>query len=172
MSEKSITLTPSHKSLFWWYLLGIILIPLFGVGIYLIYRFYSSNNAISYRITDHSITVRDSNVEQKMDLANIQKVEVSQKWIDKKFGLGLVTIRSDSNAIDMIGMENPQNLADTIMSAAKAERKRLADLNTNKSEPMKQSKPGRDDRIDYLTGLWQQGLISEEDYEKERKHFE
>ena len=152
--------------------MGIILIPLFGVGIYLIYRFYSSHNAISYRITDQSITAVDSNVEQKMDLANIQDVEISQKWIDRKFGLGLVTLRSDSNSIDLIGMENPQKLADTIMSAAKAERKRLADLKTQKSEPVKQSKPGRDDRIDYLTGLWQQGLISEEDYEKERKHFE
>ena len=172
MTEKSITLTPSHKSLFWWYLLGIILIPLFGVGIYLIYRFYSSHNAISYRITDQSITARGSNIEQKMDLANIQKVEVFQKWIDKKFGLGLVTIRSDSNTIDLVGMENPQKLADMIMCAAKAERKRLADLNSPKAEPVKHSKPGRDDRIDYLTGLWQQGLISEEDYKKERKHFE
>lgn len=172
MSEKSITLKPSHKSLFWWYMLGFILIPLFGVGIYLIYRFYSSHKAISYRITDQSITARDSKVEQKMDLVNIQKVEVSQKWIDKKFGLGLVTIRSDSKAIDMIGMENPQNLADMVMSAAKAERKRLADLNTKKPEPVKHSKPGQDDRIDYLTGLWQQGLISEEDYKKERQHFE
>ncbi len=171
MTEKSITLTPSHKSLFWWYLLGIFLIPLFGVGIYLIYRFYSAHNAISYRITDHSITAKDSKFEQKMDLVNIQNVDISQKWIDKKFGLGLVTIRSDSNSIDLLGMENPENLANTIMSAAKAERKRLAELN-KKSEPATPSKPGRDDRIDYLTGLWQQGLISEEDYEKERKHFE
>ncbi len=106
-----------------------------------------------------------------MDLANIQEVEVHQKWIDKKFGLGLVTIRSDSNSIDLIAMENPQNLADTIMSAAKAERKRLADLET-KTDPVIPSKPGRDNKMDYLTGLWQQGLISEEDYEKERKHFE
>jgi hypothetical protein len=28
------------------------------------------------------------------------------------------------------------------------------------------------DKINYLTGLWQQGLISEEDYKKECKHFE
>lgn len=171
MSDKSITLTPSHKSLFWWYLLGFILIPLFGVGLYLIYRFYSSHNSIVYTITDHAITAKDSKIEQKMDLVNIQDVDVTQKWIDKKFGIGMVTIHSNSRTVDLIGLENPQKLADMILSAAKAERKRISELKTRtaREEP---SAPGRDDRMDYLTGLWQQGLISEEDYEKERKHFE
>jgi hypothetical protein len=28
------------------------------------------------------------------------------------------------------------------------------------------------ERMDYLTGLWQQGLVSDDDFEKEKKHFE
>lgn len=171
MSDKSITLTPSHKSLFWWYLLGIVLIPLFGVGIYLIYRFYKTHASIEYTITDRSITARDSKVEEKVDLINIEKVDVEQKWIDEKFDVGDLEIKTESRTIRVTGMEAPSRLAGMIYTAAEAERKRISELQ-KKNETRHFSPPARNDRIDYLTGLWQQGLISEEDFLREKKHFE
>ena len=170
--NKSITLTPSHKSLFWWYLLGIILIPLFGAGLYLIWRFYKAHNSISYTIKDQSITVSDSKFEQNVDLVNIKNVSVYQRWIEKKFNIGNLSIDTESSSVEMIGIENPHRLAKMIQSAAETERKRLEELQKKRPEKKEPSKPGRDDRMDYLTGLWQQDLISEEDFERERKHFE
>lgn len=173
MSEKkSITLTPSHKSLFWWYVLGILLTPLFGVGFYLIWRLYTNHNSISYIITDQTITSSDSRIEQNIDLLTIKSVSVYQKWIGKKFEVGTLTIHTETATMDLIGIEKPHRLAEMIKAAAEAERKRIEAIQKKKPEKPEPSKPGRDDRMDYLTGLWQQGLISNEDFEKERKHFE
>jgi len=48
-------------------------------------------------------------------------------------------------------------------------------LNNNKKpkkkEPIKNPSI-QTGKMDYLTGLWQQGLLSDEDYHNERKHFE
>ncbi|WP_069133105.1 YdbT family protein [Rhodohalobacter halophilus] len=171
---KSISLKPSHKSLFWWYLLGVLLIPLFGAGLYLIWRFYSAHSSITYIVKDKTITFSDSKVEQNVDIINIDRVDVKQRWIDQKFDIGnlYVITDTDSASIEMLGIEQPHRLAQMIESAAETERKRIAELKKKKPQKKEISKPGRDDRMDYLTGLWQQGLISEEDFERERKHFE
>lgn len=171
MTDKKIILTPSHKSFFWWYLLGIVLVPVFGLGIYIIYRYYRIQQSIKYIITDQSITARDSSVEEKIDLANVENVHVDRRWIDKKLGLGDLEIEAGSRAVRIIGMNSPSRLAEMILSAAAAERKRISDLQKKRAGD-EISPPERDDRVDYLTGLWQQGLISEEDFLREKKHFE
>jgi len=171
MAKKQITLQPDQKHFFWWFLTGIILIPLFGIGIYIIYRKNRELSAIQYRITDHSITVTDASFSQKVDLANITDLSVQQRWIDKKFNLGSLTIHTDSRSVTMLGMKNPQNLTEMILQAAEAERLRIEKLNQIKQKS-KTNKPVSTDKLDYLTGLWQQGLITNEDFEKEKKHFE
>jgi hypothetical protein len=169
--SRTITLKPSHKSLFWWYMLGIVLIPLFGVGIYLIYRFYRAHNSVEYVVTDRSIRAEDSRVSETVDLANIRRADVRQRKIDEWFGIGDVILKTESRTVTLLGVETPKRLSEMILQAAEAERKRIADLN-KKPEPKVESIPGRTDRIDYLTGLWQQGLLSDEDFREEKKHFE
>lgn len=169
--SRTITLKPSHKSLFWWYMLGILLIPLFGVGIYLIYRFYSAHNTIEYVVTDRSIRAEDSRVSETVDLANIRRADVRQRKIDEWFGIGDVILKTESRTVTLLGVETPKRLSEMILQAAEAERKRIADLN-KKPERKVENAPGRTDRIDYLTGLWQQGLLSDEDFREEKKHFE
>jgi hypothetical protein len=58
-----------------------------------------------------------------------------------------------------------------ILKAAEAERYRVEQQAKNKRE-QPQTSPGSLDKLDYLTGLWQQGLLSNEDFKREKKHFE
>ncbi len=172
MSEKIITLTPSHKSQFWWYLAGFILIPLFGAGLYLIYRVYKNHNAIIYTVSDRQITAEDLKFSENIDLANINDVDVEQRWIDKNFGIGNLILKTEKRSLKLIGLESPEELSKMIMQAAEAERIRIKKLEAQKQRSKEETKPGSLDKMDYLTGLWQQGLISNEDFEKEKKHFE
>jgi hypothetical protein len=169
--EKQIILTPSHKALFWWYVLGLLLIPVFGMGIYLIYRFYSIQKSIEYRITDRQITIRDSKTSENIDLAAITDTGVSLNRTGKWFGIGDVVIKTRARTATIAAQENPERLASLIIRAAEAERKRLS-AKPVKPDMEKAPKPGTLDKLDYLTGLWQQGLLSDEDYQKEKKHFE
>ena len=57
-----------------------------------------------------------------------------------------------------------------IKLAVEAEQKRITAEQVVKPREVK-SDPGTIDRVDYLMGLWQQGLISNEDYQEERKKF-
>jgi hypothetical protein len=171
MSQKSIQLYPEPKYNFWWYVAGVLLIPVFGIGIYILFKKKKEMGAIRYEITNQSITAIDSRYSETADLINIHSIDLSKRWIDEKFGIGTLLVRTESRTIKMIGMNNPEQLADTILQAAEAERIRQKKMTKKKAAPP-ESKPGTKTRMDYLTGLWQQGLISEEDFEKERKHFE
>jgi uncharacterized membrane protein YdbT with pleckstrin-like domain len=169
--QKKIVLKPSHLSLFWWYLLAVLMIPAFGLGIILAWRFYSTHKSIGYEITDRTITSRDSRTTAAIDIANIKNINVSRRWIDKKFGIGDLHIQTGERTIMLLGMEQPEQLSNMILQAAEAERKRIESLNIKPKKEVKNENMSLD-KLDYLTGLWQQGLLSDEDYRKEKRHFE
>lgn len=171
MSEKKIVLKPSRKSLFWWYVLGVLLIPLLGVGFYLIYRTHKTYSFVRYTITDHKIQAVDAVYTENVDIVNIRDVEIRTRWIDKYFGIGNLILKTDEKSVELLGMENPEKLSGMILHAADAERKRMETTRKKKPET-EHAAPGTLDKLDYLTGLWQQGLLSDEDFKKEKKHFE
>jgi hypothetical protein len=165
-SERSITLTPSWKAFFWQYVLGIILAPVL-IGLFILWRTHKTRSGIEYKITDRKITVIDGHISQNIDLGDIRKATPGEL----SFGVGSVTLKTSGRSIDLIGLKHPQQIAHSIEKAVEAELKRL--------EAEKQAKPretdyepGTMDRLDYLTGLWQQGLISDEDFDTEKQKFE
>ena len=170
--SKSIELKPDWKRWFWGYFFGILLIPFLGIGVVVLYIVHSRRINTSYLVTDRQIEQRDKKVSQKIDLANIKTLDVEQNWFDRKFGIGDIKLSTETRSITLLGQPDPERLSDMISSAISAERKRIEDLNrkeeTTEEEP---HSPGTLDKLDYLTGLWQQGLLSDEDYKKEKKHF-
>jgi membrane protein YdbS with pleckstrin-like domain len=171
--SKSIELKPDWKRWFWGYFFGVVLIPFFGLGIAVLWIVHTRRKQINYLVTDQQIEEQNRKLSQKIDLANIKTLDVEQNWFDKKFGIGDIKLSTETRSITLLGQENPDKLSDMISSAIRAERKRIEDLNQTKKEPEQDPpSPGSLDRIDYLTGLWQQGLLSDEDYQKEKKHFE
>ncbi|SMO32695.1 hypothetical protein [Gracilimonas mengyeensis] len=165
-NQKSITLEPSWKAFFWNYFFGVILIPIV-IGIYILFRTRKKQKGISYTITNRKITVLEGNYSQNIDLADIRQAVPGEL----RFGVGPITLKTQGREIELIGLENPKGIAASIEKAVEAELKRIESEKQAKPRET-EYEPGSMDRLDYLTGLWQQGLMSEEDYEKERQKFE
>lgn len=169
-NERKIVLKPDWRSYFWHYLTGVLLLPLFGAGIIILWLTHRKRTSITFEIHDQFIRKRSDGDPFELNLIHIEDISVNQTWIEKRFHIGTVRLAANVSVLELTGMEKPWNLADMIGSAVKSEKKRLYDLKRNRvREP--DHTPGTLDKMDYLTGLWQQGLISNEDYEKEKNHF-
>ena len=170
MTEKSIQIEPRKSFHFWWYVVGILLTPLL-IGIYILYKKNRELSNTHYKITDQTIILVNPTYTEAVDIINIHDVKVHQRWIDKKFNIGTLRLVTHTKQVELAGIENPANLADMILQAAEMERARIRELERKDPAP-KEMSPGTLDKLDYLTGLWQQGLISNDDFEREKKHFE
>ncbi|MTI88814.1 MAG: hypothetical protein FH748_12675 [Balneolaceae bacterium] len=165
-ADKSITLSPSWKAFFWGYTLGILLTPLL-VGIFILWRTITKHRSYSYIITDRDITVINASFTHKIDLANIRQTKIQ----NQSFGVGTLVLKTQARKIEMPGIDSPEQLQQAIDKAIVAELKRLeAEKKLQPQQPSYDA--GSMDRLDYLTGLWQQGLLSDEDYRDEKEHFE
>lgn len=165
-TERSVTLSPSWKAFFWRYFFGILLSPIL-IGLFILWQTRKKQSGISYKIANRKITVIEGNYSQNIDLADIRKAVPGEL----KFGVGSITIKTRGREIDLIGIEQPKAIAASIEKAVEAELKRLETKKQSKPREVNYD-PGSMDRLDYLTGLWQQGLVSDEDFEEERKKFQ
>ena len=171
MEKKQVQLNPEKSHYFWQYVWGIILIPLFGIGLYLLYRIQKKRESIVYIVTDDTITKKTGSYSENIDLINITNITVKQSKFNERFDIGNLRIHTSTRSLKLEGLKNPYGVSNLILKAAEAERARIAEAKKLKPEEP-QTPPGTLDRLDYLTGLWQQGLLSDEDYLEEKKHFE
>lgn len=170
-NTQSYSLTPSWKQFFIGYVLSVLTAPLLGIGLIVFYYVRKKHRQISYRITNTQITRIDEKYEHNVDLIDIELVELQKTWLQQHLGIGTLILHTSASHMKMDGIEEPEKLKKLLEQAIESERKRLeAQQKTKAREP--QYQPGSIDKIEYLTGLWQQGLLSDEDFEKERKHFE
>lgn len=174
-SNKFIELVPGWRSYFWYYLGAAILVPLI-IGIVLFWLIHRHRHRIVYRIYDSRIVRRGNDkIEPAMiDLLDIGEVRIQQTWIEKRFDSGtvvLVNAGGSGDSLHLLGMYRPGDLQKMIRQSIERER-RLQKSREEKVQPKEDPASLSLDNMDYLTGLWQQGLISNEDFEKERKHFE
>lgn len=170
-SEKSTFLEPSWKQYFLFWLFSLLTIPLFGIGFIGLYITYKRQNRVRYEATDRRISSIDDKYRRNIDLVNIASIHVEQSWLQQKLGIGDLVLETSAVEMVLAGMDNPHRLKEILEQAVESEKQRHRQKEQNKARRPKYD-PGSMDRMDYLTGLWQQGLISNEDYEKERKHFE
>jgi len=169
--NKTISLSPSWKNHILGYTISILLVPVFGIGLLSLYWIRKQQQKHAYEFSDTQITSRDDKYQRNIDLANIDRAELHQSWLQKKMGVGNITLHTSATTMTLLGMENPSNIKQVLEKAIYAEKERQKQkAKTKPKEP--EHNPGSMDKMDYLTGLWQQGLVSDEDYQKERKHFE
>ncbi|MDR8390825.1 PH domain-containing protein [Aliifodinibius sp. S!AR15-10] len=170
-AEKKITLSPSWKQYFIRYLLSVLAVPLFGIGLVALYFVRRKQTSSHYIITDTQISSVDSRYHRNLDLVNIEEVTVQQSWINKKLGVGTIVLKTSAVSMELIGMERPHQLKETIQKAVAIQKKQQEKKRVRKT-PDPKYKPGSMEKMDYLTGLWQQGLLSDEDFKNEKKNFE
>lgn len=169
-SDKSITLSPSWKNYFWVYLLGALLAPLL-IGIVLLWFINKKRKRITFIITDHTISRLDKEEKKSLDLVHILNTSYSQNKLQKLFSIGDIKLQANVTELVLEGIEHPSSLLENIDTAIAFQKERLKA--NKKIKPRKATHdPGILEKLDYLTGLWQQGLISDEDYDTERKKFE
>jgi hypothetical protein len=171
MNNKQTLLQPKLSTHFWWYLLGVLSIPLLGAGFIIIYIKSKELRSTAYKISDRYIEVVTPNITEKTDLANITRADVNQRWIDKRFSMGTIHLHTKSKTTELKGINNPHRIAEIILRAAEAERIRINEMQKTRPERKEPASAGSIDRLDYLTGLWQQGLITNEEFETERKNL-
>lgn len=168
-SNKTKQLKPSWKFYFWCYFFGVLTVPLL-LGIVLLAKAIRKKNRYRYIIEDETITAEDGDYSQKFDLVNVEDVQVEQTWIQQKLGVGLVRISKEGSEMELFGIENPHSFKEMIL-AVSSNLKAMQQKKPETKEPVE--KPSiQTDKMDYLTGLWQQGLLTDEDYKTEKKHFE
>ncbi len=169
--QKKITLKPSWKQYFTGYVLSVLTIPLFGVGLLALYFVREKHTSVDYTVTDTQISSTDAKYHRNIDLVNVEEVTVQQSWLQEKLNIGTIVLKTSAVSMELAGMEQPVQLKETIQQAVAVQKEQHKKQDVRK-HPAPKYKPGSMEKMDYLTGLWQQGLLSEEDYKDEKKNFE
>lgn len=168
-SNKTITLTPSWKNYFWGYFFGFLLLPVL-VGIIILWSTNKRRKNLRFEISDNSIAVIQGSDKQELSLVDILSTSVEQSKLQSLFNIGDIHLQANVSEMVLTGIKDPSILLDKIDTAIAYQKEQLkASKKVKPREPSHD--PGTLDKMDYLTGLWQQGLISDEDYDKERKNF-
>lgn len=145
-----LTLSPAH--FFWYYLFGILLIPV-GLGLLLIWGALRRQKSLNYIITDHDITFEEGLYSQTLKLADIRSTKAHQNKTQQWFGIGNLLLKAHGSSVTLEGVKNPGELKEKIDLAVEYERKR-AEASRRAQPKREHPKPGIMDRMDTLTGLW------------------
>lgn len=170
-SEQIITLKPSWKQFFTAYVLSVLAIPLFGLGLVALYFVRRKHNRLRYKISDSRITRIDEKYEHNIDVVDIENLEIQKSWLDQKLHIGTLVLHTSASKMKLEGLDDPQKFKNILAQAVESEKEQQKQRDQIKEKETKYQ-PGNMERIDYLTGLWQQGLLSDEDYKSERKDLE
>ncbi|HYW34678.1 MAG TPA: PH domain-containing protein [Balneolaceae bacterium] len=169
--EERFILRPSWKYFFFSYIFSSLAILLAGVGIVFLYYLRKKHKAIRYFITNSRITAIDEKYKHNVDLTDIGDIELKQTWLQKKLGIGTLLLHTSASNMEIAGIKNPEKYKRILEQAIRSQQKQESQHREVKSnEPSYH--PGTMEKIDYLTGLWQQGLISDSEFKKERKRYE
>ncbi len=169
--NESVELRPDWRLFLVPFIIGVLLIPALGAGVWVIYHFRKKWRRMRYRITNSDIRIEESGEETLIPLYRITLAEVQSSWLQKTFGLGTIVLQHEDGREWLQGLSDPGPIAVLIEKAAFSERERM-----KIREEVKETQPphpsGTLDKKNELVGLWQQGLISEADYLQELKKFE
>lgn len=167
--NRKITLLPVSRLRWPWYLLGILLTPLFGYGIYLLIRKHRHFSALEYLISDTGIEIRDENGTRFVALETINGGNAVYPWWLKSAEVGHITLLHDLGSDTLYGLEHPDQILEMILVSA-ANLRNAAKPAPSVSIPLHDA--GALDPLNDLVGLWQQGMITDDEYEAERRKWE
>src|SRR5690625_2468614 len=124
MPDRVFTLRPELPHYFWKILAGILLIPLFGYGLYLLFTVYKKRSRTEYQLSDRSITTITPGLTAAVDLANVETVDIVQKFGDKWFNIGTLMVRTDHRTLKLEGVKDPRSEERRVGKGGRARRRR------------------------------------------------
>lgn len=164
-------LRPDWRIFFVPFVVGVLLIPLVGIGILIIRHYRKKWKNIRYRITNSAVTLIDDRNMNTIPLSTVEACDTIYSGLSARFGLGTIRIRHENGISELSGIPNPDPIATLIEHAAASERDRMK-IREEVEKTTPEHPSGTLDKKNELVGLWQQGLLSEEDYHREIAKFE
>lgn len=143
--------------------------PLYGVGLLLLgwglWRWRKSH----WIVYDRHLELVRHGVSETVTLDSLTRARVTQGALERRFGLGTLILETESRIWSLPSLRGAVSAAGILNQAIEV----LATKKRPKSaRPESPLSPQQMNRMDELTSLWKQGLISDEDFERERRHFE
>lgn len=171
--SKSIRLETSYNDVKVMLILGFILAPV-GIGLIILYLTYTSIKKNYWEIHPTSIKVFTPKSQDEIALNRIVSVEFKQTKAQKKHSIGdlsIVTDYRDWQEYNLNGVFNAQLYAETIQLAIDTIKAKTKPAFTVRPEEYTDLAVGGLDRMNDLVGLWQAGMISDEDFYAEQEKF-
>lgn len=167
--EKVIQYQTHWKQFYREFVKAWALIPVFGAGFFKLRKLNKRLEKMVYRIYNDRIEIGKAEDAIILPIPDLRKVKKEQTPEQHKYGIADVLLTYQSETYRLKGLEHADALEDVLYIAIKTEQKRK-ELE-EKAKGDHHIDPGGLDQMNYLTGLWQQGMISDEDFEKEQKKF-
>lgn len=168
--ENTYSLQPDWQHYFIPFAIAMLLIPVLFIGMFIIYYYRTLLLETWYHISNDRITRTFRKKRSQIMLSEITDMHVSYNRLHRKFGLGNLHIRGNGKEVILEGVSNPVQLMETIQLAVDQE-KQVEQAELKPKSDFEDLKTGAAEQMNYLVGLWQQGLITNEDYESERKKY-
>jgi hypothetical protein len=162
-SERVIILKPHPMGWLYLFVICVLAIPLFGLGLIAGVFLWKHIRSQSYRLSDSGVELHRDGRSTTLLWTDV----TSASAISRAGRLGHVVLNTSGGTVKLLFLEDAFGLADTIQTMLDARNA----SSEERFEPREPELPMGNDRLNDLTALWQQGLISEEDYLAERKHF-
>lgn len=169
--KKIFALKPDWKYNLFPYIISVLLLPVFGIGILVFIYFYRRISSLNYAISDDDIAITDGKETHTLLLKDIRSVSISKTWAEQQTGLGTLHLQSGESEFQLIGVNQPEDIKDAIELALASIREHLKATQKADEGLYPEINPGGLEHMNTLVGLWQQGLISNDDYEAEKKKF-
>ena len=116
----------AHPAMFrahpFWFILAVLLILAFGVGILILLYWYIKTRATSLTVTDHEITYERgilSKDRTSVSLKHVRSVHVTQGFINRILGVGTIQISTagDLPEFTIADLPDPQVIREAIAKA-------------------------------------------------------
>lgn len=106
-------------------IIGIILLPVLGSGLFILINAYITINYTTYAITDRALYKKKGLLSEKtkrVPLSKIQNTEYSRSFVEKQFDIGSVQVSSAGSSgkeLNFRAVSNPEDVRDLINSLSK-----------------------------------------------------
>ncbi|AXJ01503.1 PH domain-containing protein [Cyclonatronum proteinivorum] len=143
---------------------------LFGYGFFQIRKLNKQLESTSYDVFNDRIVMKDpaQNVDTTIEIKDLTSVKCIHQPGHSKFGIADLALTTSTETVTMRGIENADQLEDVLIIAIEKEKRRKAMQERAKGD-YNHFRVGGLENMNDLVGMWQQGLISDEDFEAEQR---
>lgn len=143
---------------------------LFGYGFFVMQKLKKQLSEVSYQVFNDRIVLKDpsQNLDKSLRIEDLVSVRRTQSLEQSRFGLSDLHLKTEQESAVMVGIEKGEQLEDVLIIAIEKEKRRKAMQERAKGD-YTEFRVGGLENMNDLVGMWQQGLISDEDFEAEQR---